>query len=70
MLHRKLPRVSKAMEGAAGSIYSAKKIDELHMITVEASSPLDRLIHKLHPWMSFFIMPIFALVNAGVHVKT
>lgn len=64
--------VATGIEGNGGvqlDQYTLQKIDELHMITVEASSPLDRLIHKLHPWMSFFIMPIFALVNAGVHIE-
>lgn len=28
--------------------------------------PLHRLEHALHPWVSFFIMPVFALANAGV----
>lgn len=29
-------------------------------------SPLDELAHMLHPWVSYFIMPVFALANAGV----
>lgn len=29
-------------------------------------TPLQRFEHKLHPWVSFFIMPVFALANAGV----
>lgn len=28
--------------------------------------PLEDLVHKIHPWMSFLIMPVFALANAGV----
>lgn len=32
----------------------------------ESESPLHRLETGLHPWMSFFIMPLFALANAGV----
>lgn len=31
-------------------------------------SPLHRLEHALVPWVSFFIMPLFALANAGVKV--
>ncbi len=31
-----------------------------------AESPLQRLEHSLHPWVSFLIMPVFALANAGV----
>jgi len=32
----------------------------------EAVSPAERLIHVLHPWVAFAIMPLFALANAGV----
>lgn len=32
----------------------------------EASSPLQRLEHALHPWVTFGVMPVFALANAGV----
>jgi NhaA family Na+:H+ antiporter len=32
-------------------------------------TPLQRYEHKLHPWVSFFIMPIFALANAGVIIS-
>ena len=28
-------------------------------------SPVERLIHGLHPWVAFGVMPIFALANAG-----
>jgi NhaA family Na+:H+ antiporter len=29
-------------------------------------TPLQRFEHELHPWVAFFIIPIFALANAGV----
>ncbi|RPI06527.1 MAG: Na+/H+ antiporter NhaA [Ignavibacteriae bacterium] len=32
----------------------------------EAETPLLRFEHTLHPWVTFAIMPIFALANAGV----
>ena len=35
----------------------------------EGLSPLHRLETLLHPWVSFVIMPIFALANAGVAVE-
>lgn len=31
--------------------------------------PLDRLEHRLHPWVSFCIVPLFAFVNAGVDIR-
>ena len=30
--------------------------------------PLIRMEHAIHPWAAFFIIPIFALANAGVYV--
>jgi len=36
---------------------------------VERESPADRLLHTLHPWVSYAIMPIFALANAGVNLS-
>lgn len=36
----------------------------------QAQTPLQRFEHILHPWVSYFIMPIFALANAGVQVKS
>lgn len=32
----------------------------------EAISPAESLIEKLHPWVAFGIMPLFAFANAGV----
>lgn len=32
----------------------------------DAETPLQRLDAMLHPWVAFAIMPVFALVNAGV----
>jgi Na+:H+ antiporter, NhaA family len=32
-------------------------------------SPLENLVHTLHPWVSFGIMPVFAFANAGVDLR-
>ena len=34
----------------------------------QADSPLHRIEHGLQPWISFLVMPLFALANAGVDV--
>lgn len=31
--------------------------------------PLTDLVHRLHPWVSYAIMPLFALANAGVPLE-
>jgi NhaA family Na+:H+ antiporter len=41
-------------------------LDEIERARREAVSPTERLIHALHPWVAFVVMPIFALANAGV----
>lgn len=43
----------------------------LHTLEVKAEmadSPLHRIEHGLQPWISFLVMPLFALANAGVDV--
>ncbi|MUH34603.1 Na+/H+ antiporter NhaA [Zobellia amurskyensis] len=41
-------------------------MDELEDLTEKFNSPLQRLEHGLHGWVAYFIMPIFAISNAGV----
>lgn len=41
-------------------------IDELEELTETTTSPLQHLEHALHGWVSYLIMPVFALANAGV----
>ena len=49
--------------------------DEAHTLsdviksTKEAESPSQKLEHILHPFSAFFILPIFALANAGVRIE-
>ncbi len=38
----------------------------LHAADPATSSPLERLKHGLHPWVTFGILPLFAFANAGV----
>ncbi|HEY5730031.1 MAG TPA: Na+/H+ antiporter NhaA [Anaerolineales bacterium] len=44
-------------------------IMSIEIAAEHAQTPLQRLEHILHPWVSYFIMPVFALANAGVVLK-
>lgn len=33
----------------------------------ETQSPVEDLLHFLHPWISFLVMPVFAFFNAGIN---
>jgi NhaA family Na+:H+ antiporter len=43
-------------------------IHDLEQATEEVLAPLTRFEHGLHPWVTYAILPVFALANAGVRV--
>jgi NhaA family Na+:H+ antiporter len=45
-------------------------IIELEEVCEQAQAPLQKMEHRLHAWVGFVIMPIFALANAGVVLST
>ncbi|MFD2550712.1 Na+/H+ antiporter NhaA [Bizionia sediminis] len=47
-----------------------KQIHDLEHYSYEFQSPLQRLEHKLHGWVAYFIIPVFALANAGVMISS
>jgi NhaA family Na+:H+ antiporter len=68
--------VRRALAGAGerSRLEDAREEGEETMAQVAAAaretiSPLQRLETALHPWVSFVIMPVFALGNAGVAVE-
>ena len=46
------------------------QIDHLENWTNKYQSPLQHLEHKLHDWVAYFIIPVFALANAGVLINS
>ncbi|MDN3492030.1 Na+/H+ antiporter NhaA [Winogradskyella bathintestinalis] len=44
-------------------------IDDLEDWSSKFQSPLQHLEHNLHGWVAYFIIPIFALANAGVFIS-
>lgn len=44
-------------------------LGQIEDLSQGTEAPLDRLERKLHPWVSYAIVPLFALVNAGVAIS-
>jgi NhaA family Na+:H+ antiporter len=42
---------------------------EVMRLTLQSTSPLERLTRALTPWVAFVIVPLFALANAGVELS-
>ncbi len=47
-----------------------EQIDYLEDWTHKYQSPLQHLEHKLHGWIAYFIIPVFAFANAGVLINS
>lgn len=55
--------------GGDGNTAAASRQDtllEFERLSRDSTAPLDRLEHMLHPWVSYLIVPVFALANAGI----
>lgn len=44
-------------------------LEKINIATLAATPPLQRLEHAMHPLITFLIIPIFALANAGVDLN-
>jgi len=68
--HRRATWIMERWDMNRRSPDSAELLDhdalELAAVSRESVSPLNRLEHSLHLWSSFFVIPVFALANAGV----
>ena len=70
-LSRLVDRARAVIEGNSGQPTPGlvSRVRHLQDMTREVISPLGYLINVLHPWVSFIIMPLFALANAGVPIR-
>lgn len=62
----------KDLQSNVNSKLTQEQIEALQAMEISChklESPLQRMEHALHPWVSYFIMPLFALSNAGVVFK-
>ncbi|HYX43677.1 MAG TPA: Na+/H+ antiporter NhaA [Acidimicrobiales bacterium] len=46
------------------------ELEAMTRLAKTSVSPAQRLEHLLHPWTSFVVLPLFALANAGVPVRS
>ncbi len=60
---------SKSSEGSLLTNEQSHLISKIEKLNDEANTPLQKLEHALHPFTAYFILPVFALSNAGVHVE-
>lgn len=44
-------------------------IEEIDNIADDAHTPLQKLEHAMHPITAYFILPVFALANAGIKIE-
>ncbi len=68
-----LSHFERAPQRGSGLLVNDEQQAALHALEEAAEdvqSPLHRLEHALHPWVSFLIMPVFAFANAGVILDT
>jgi len=49
---------------------SRRALEALDAIHDRLESPADRMLRHVEPWSSYFVLPIFALANAGVAIST
>jgi NhaA family Na+:H+ antiporter len=67
-LRRVIDRVDAFLHGGEPVDRARRRgmLQEVELAARETISPLERLENTIHPWMSFAIVPLFALANAGV----
>lgn len=44
-------------------------MSKIEVLNDDAHTPLQKLEHAMHPIVTYFILPIFALSNAGIHIE-
>jgi NhaA family Na+:H+ antiporter len=63
-------RNAKPNENSTLTAEQHEILHKMEELTLEASTPLQRLEHSMHPMVAFIIIPLFALSNAGVTLST
>lgn len=58
----------EARTAMADATLDAEEISRLHFMMANSVPPVERIQAALHPISAFFVLPVFALANAGVHL--
>ncbi len=69
-LIEKFQKVMKANEPPLANEARQKVASRLQEVAREVGTPLQRLEHTLHPWVTAVVLPVFALANAGVVIES
>lgn len=56
--------VHATLAGVALGLFIPLNTDEKHQ-----DPPLERLIHSIHPWVAFGVLPLFAFANSGINLE-
>lgn len=67
-LHRKFLK-AKPKEGTLISKEQLEILEDMKTASSEAQTPLQKLEKALNPFVSFVVLPLFALANAGIHLQ-
>jgi NhaA family Na+:H+ antiporter len=67
-----LDRIERVGDASQGAVTDEEQVAVRALETAceRVQTPLQRLEGGLHPWVTFAIMPLFALANAGVALGT
>ena len=66
ILQAESKRAGEALMRHGPSEFALRAFDAIHG---RIESPADKLLRSIEPWSSYFVLPIFALANAGVIVS-
>lgn len=44
-------------------------LDDIRKLSKQATTPLQRLEHSMHPFVAFVVMPVFAFSNSGITIS-